>query len=85
MYIASLYESDTWRYDCWDEQPFHWLVLDLCENLFANKLMLNHLIFLYRIVKLEISIVAVLILGFCVTLRATITALNFISEATFYS
>jgi hypothetical protein len=22
---------------CWDEQPFHYLVLDLCENLFTNK------------------------------------------------
>jgi len=32
----------------------------------------------------EISTVAVLILGFCVTLRATLTAPNFISEATFY-
>jgi hypothetical protein len=52
MHIASLYGSDTWRYYCWDKQPFHCLLLDLCENLFANKLMLSHLIFLYRIVKL---------------------------------
>jgi hypothetical protein len=29
--------NDTWRYSCCDEQPFRYLVLDLCEDLFTNK------------------------------------------------